>query len=121
VRKKTQLAIIEPDPPPAPALPSEVASADGPIDQVLRWIVEGQADGDILATIAETWPHEDPEDLYQKAVEQVAGATQVDPDVILGWCFMARRELYRKMLENGDFAGALRATEKIESLIEKLK
>lgn len=75
----------------------------------------------MLEATKKLWPDTDPEALYESAVDQIAKAAQVEPDVLLGWCLMARRELFRKMYEIGDFAGALRATEKIESLAPKLK
>jgi hypothetical protein len=95
-------------------------TCEAPLEQVLKWIVEGQTDSDIYEAIGKHWPGTDPEALHQQAVDQVADASKVSQDVIVGWCFMARKELYRRMVGIGDFAGALRATEKIESLIKFL-
>ena len=108
------------EPPGKPATTGEIAACRSPINQVLVWIVEGQQDGDVLAAIKKHWPGEDPDKVYEAAIDQIAEASKVESDVILGWCLMARRELYRKMFEMGDYTGALRATEKIESLATKL-
>jgi hypothetical protein len=99
--------------------PEESAMLE-PLDQVIIWIVEGMPDGKILAKCKKLWPSTDAEELYSLAVDQVADASQIETDVIYGWCLMARRELYRKMLNEGDYQGALKATERIESLTAKL-
>lgn len=107
-------------PPPAQSATSGEITCNKPVDQVLQWIIEGQNDADVQEAIKKLWPSEDPEKLYEAAVDRVSDASKVEGEVLLGWCLMARRELFRKMFEIGDFAGALRATEKIESLIPKL-
>lgn len=91
-----------------------------PLEQTVQWIVEGQTDGDILATISEQWPGIEPQSLYDMALDKVEQASQTERPLLLGWCLMARREIYRQMLASGDLSGALRATERIESLAEKL-
>ncbi len=96
------------------------ADSGSPVEVVLRWIIEGQTDGDILESAKQLWPELNPEDIYEQAVTKVSDASKVTPSIIIGWCFMARRELYRKMYEIGDFNGALRATEKIETLVKYL-
>lgn len=85
----------------------------------MKWLVEGQSDSDILDAIRKFWPEMLAEDLLEKGVDEIAQAGKVDRELIRGWCLMARRELYRRMLEIGDFAGALRATERIEALANK--
>lgn len=108
-------------PEPSPNQQVTEITCSKPEQQVLQWIIEGQSDADVLAAVAKFWPDTDADKLYESAVDQIAKASQVESDVLLGWCLMARRELFRKMFEIGDFAGALRATEKIESLATKLK
>ena len=36
-----------------------------------------------------------------------------DPDVLRGWCFEAYRELYRKMVDVGDYKGAIAAIKEL--------
>ncbi len=109
--------------PPDQALKSvnsgEMKCSGPPLDQVIKWLVEGHSDGDIVDAIGQFWPDESAEDLINAGLDKITDAGKVEPALIDGWCLMARRELYRRMLEIGDFAGALRATEKIESLVNK--
>jgi hypothetical protein len=90
------------------------------VEQVLQWIIQGENDANVLEAIKEFFPDQDPTALYEAAVDKVADASQVETSVIFGWLLLSRRELYRKMVEIGDFAGALRATEQIEKIAGKL-
>ena len=42
------------------------------------------------------------------------------PEILIGWCFEATRELYRRMIEIGDFSGALRAVKQIAELTKNV-
>lgn len=97
----------------------EIKCSRPPLQQVIKWLVEGHSDGDILEAVAQHFPDESADKLIEAGLDEIALASKVDHEVIAGWCLMARRELYRRMLEIGDFAGALKATEKIESLVYK--
>lgn len=98
-----------------------LAKSVDPLEQVIRWIVEGESDGDILASIVEAYPTQDPRQLYEAAIDRIEKASTVEANVVYGWILMARKELFRRMLEVGDYTGALRATDRIESLVDKLK
>jgi hypothetical protein len=41
-----------------------------------------------------------------------------DPDTVRGWGFLALRELYRRQLETGDFASALRTIRELIALAD---
>ncbi len=97
--------------PPA-TTPEELAR----ITQVFLWIVQGQAEGHILEAIRATWPDQEPKPIIAAAIEELAKSADFNPKVIRGWCFEAYRDLYRRLYENGDFVGALRAVKLLQDM-----
>jgi fructose-specific component phosphotransferase system IIB-like protein len=51
--------------------------------------------------------------LIDRAVAIFRATADADTTVIRGWCLEAYRELYRRMVAIGDFAGALRAVQSL--------
>jgi hypothetical protein len=49
-------------------------------------------------------------------VNDLVAAGDFDPQKIRGWCVEATRFLYQRMVEIGDFAGALRAVKTLSDL-----
>jgi len=91
------------------------ADNDGPTpqQQVIIWLIEGITEADIRQGIAATWPKENADDLLAIAAEHFRTISHADPDLLRGWALASYQHLYAKMLEIGDFTGALRATEKL--------
>jgi hypothetical protein len=79
------------------------------IEQMLRWITTGASYSEIIKTAAATWPDKDAPKLYRLAVDQLQTAGNADPAIIRGFAIEASRELYRRLVENGDLTNALRA------------
>lgn len=71
---------------------------------------------EIEAAIRNEWPAADPQSLLDKVELQIGEAADADPAQVRGWCFHAARDLYRRMVEIGDFAGALRAVKILHEL-----
>lgn len=94
-KKETSLAVIA-TPPPAVA-------------QVFKWILEGQTEIDVRDAIAVKFPGEKADPLIIAAIKQFAAAGEFQPEIMLGWCDEAYREIYRRSMEAGDLAAALRA------------
>jgi len=90
--------------PPAPSL-ADLERAE----QMLRWITTGASYTEIIQTARQQWPTEDPARLYASAVEQLTSAGNADPAIIRGFAIEAARELYRRLVENGDLTSALKA------------
>jgi hypothetical protein len=86
------------------------------VEQVVRWMLSGSRDADILAGIAATFPGQPIEPLIAAAVDELAKSAETDADVVKGWCFEATKELYRRMLDIGDLVGALRAVKQLMEL-----
>lgn len=53
------------------------------------------------------------------AIAKVRGSGTIDADTVSGWCFEATRDMYRRMVEIGDFAGALRAVKQLAEFAKK--
>jgi hypothetical protein len=85
------------------------------IGQVTKWILAGQSHADIAEAITATFPEADGEALITEALRNMAKAGD-DPAAILGFCIEASRELYRRTLEIGDHATALRAVAQLHRL-----
>ena len=85
----------------------------GAIDQVVSWMLEGHGGHDIIQAITEKFPYHKPAELLTgsgKHFEQVATA---DPALLRGWCLEATRDLYKRLLDVGDYPNALRAVKQM--------
>lgn len=87
-----------------------------PIDEVIAWLIEGHRDADIRAAIKEKWPEHDPTQLQLAAAEHFRRAAQCEPQIIVGFAIEAYRDLYRRMVKIGDFAGAAKAVKELVAL-----
>ena len=85
-----------------------------PIGQVTKWLLEGQSHSDIEEAILATFPEADGEALITEVIRNMA--TAGDQSAIVGFCIEATRELYRRTLEIGDHATALRAIGQLHRL-----
>jgi hypothetical protein len=86
------------------------------VEQTVRWLISGARDADVLEAIQTTWPDQALQPLITAAIEQLAASAEFDREVLLGFCFEATKDLYRRMTEIGDFAGALRAIKQLREL-----
>jgi hypothetical protein len=100
-----------PAPPPSPD-PAHV-------EQVLRWMIAGHRDADVLQSIAEHWPGQDLELLLQAVADHLNADGAMSRQRVIGWCYNATKEIYRRSLEIGDLAGGLRAVRVMAALAEK--
>ena len=107
----------EPQPEPAsqePAQPLALLQTDGArTNQVFQWIVQGATEFDIQEAMHQAWPDANHASLLLAAIEKIRESNQIDPHTVLGFCFEATRDLYRRMVEIGDFPGALRALKQL--------
>lgn len=101
-------------PPAAP--PAVIAPHVDRVEQTVRWLLTGARDADVLEAIRTTWPDQELQPLILAAVDQLAASGRFDRLVVRGWCFEATKDLYRRMTEIGDFAGALRAVKQMWDL-----
>jgi hypothetical protein len=79
-------------------------------------VLTGATVHDIHEAIRATWPAAEPSELLERVQQQLGEEADLDADLLRGWCHAATRDLYRRMVEIGDFAGALRAVKLLSEL-----
>ena len=82
-------------------------------EQVFKWILGGATDFDVVEAIAVSFPGDDPVLLLTAAIGKFRESAKMDADTVSGFCFAATRDLYRRMVEIGDFPGALKAIKQL--------
>lgn len=80
---------------------------------VVDWMLQGASGAQILEAIAVKFPDIQPAELLTAAGNHFEKISNADPRLIRGWCFEATRDLYRRMIEIGDYANALRAVKQL--------
>ena len=83
------------------------------MNQVYHWIIEGATEYDIGEAMQQAWPDANHAGILLAAIEKIRESNEIDPHTVLGFCFEATRDLYRRMVEIGDFPGALRALKQL--------
>lgn len=86
------------------------------VEQIVKLILQGKRDFDVIRYIRRAWPDQDPAPLLIACGGHFQKQADFKPAVILGWCFSATMEVYRRMLEAGDLVGALRAIKQLREL-----
>ena len=110
----------EPEQSPVPAEPAQplasLASEAARTNQVYRWILEGASEYDITEAMQQAWPDANQTAILLGAIEKIREASRLDPTTVRGFCVEATRDLFRRMVEIGDFPGALRAVRQLREL-----
>jgi hypothetical protein len=91
-------------------------STDQRVETVLKWIVSGNSESDIVEAIAEKWGEDQAKPLIVAALAKLADAGRPDPDTLRGWAIEATREIYRQAMAAGDLAAALAAVKQLARL-----
>ena len=106
-------------PPAKPtAIAKRITEADR-IEEVFKWILSGITEHELNKKIDETWPDVDKQPLIVQAVKRFSDNEHLNPTAVMGFCFEASRDLYRRMIEAGDFVNALRAVKQMADLARK--
>ena len=93
--------------------PLQRSDVDVAIESVVDWMIQGANGSQILEAIAEKFPTLDSSTLIRGAGDHFDRIARADTSLLRGWCFEATRDLYRKMLEVGDYPNALRAVKQM--------
>jgi hypothetical protein len=96
--------------------PAVLPADDEQVNQVVKWILAGQMTFDIVGACKQHFPGADPGKLILGAMMYFDRQADYDSRLVNGWCFEASRELYRRMIEAGDYTGALRAVKQIQGM-----
>ncbi len=78
---------------------------------LIQWMIEGQNAFNIheAMTLCMTAEPAEQARLWGEAWNHLTTAANGPPDQLRGWCIEASKDVYRKLLEVGDYAGALKA------------
>lgn len=98
----------------APASPVET----GRVEQVITWLVAGHSEHNVVEAVQHHWPDQNMRDLMLAVVGRLKKTGEWSGPAVRGWCFEAAKDLYRRMVEIGDFAGALRAVKQIYDMAQ---
>jgi len=98
------------------------APTDEQLRQVQEWILQGQSEHAIRDSIATEFPGTDPLQLVTGVMDHFLRVATIDHRALVttyGWCLEATKETYRRILETGEYAGALRAIKQIKELADQ--
>ena len=93
---------------------------DAKVNQTIKWLLSGATHFDILEAIRSSYPGDDPAKLILDAMRLFEQAEFADARIVHGWCFEATKDLYRRMVEIGDYPGALKAVKQLSEMVNDL-
>ena len=82
-------------------------------EEVIDWMLQGASGGHIIAAIGERFPALDVKTLMNGAAKHFENTAKADIGVLRGWCLEATRDLYRRLIDVGDYPNALRAVKQM--------
>jgi len=89
----------------APRPPAPVA--------VVHWLLTGATEADVVAALQAKYPDADAHATLAHVRDHLTAEGQPDALALRGWLLLSYRELYRRMLEVGDFDGARKVLKNI--------
>lgn len=99
--EQSALSVPANDSPPPPAV------------AVVQWLITGASEHDVLEALRAKYPQADAAKTLSAVRQHFAAEGQPDTDALRGWVLASYRELYRRMLEVGDFDGARKTLKNI--------
>ncbi len=94
-------------------LPTTCKLSPDVLGQIRVWILQGATEHDISEAIADKWPDVDSKPAIIATMEQISKTANFDQESLVGFCIESTRYLYQRMVEVGDFPGALRAVKQL--------
>ena len=93
-----------------------LAAVPPPALQVVEWLLSGASESQVAEALAAKYPSACPEQTMAEVRLQLSAAGNPDASAVRGWALLAYRNIYRKMLEVGDFDGARKVIKEITGL-----
>ena len=92
-----------------------------PVQGVFDFLIAGHGNANILEYLEtrEVTPAQ-AKDILEEALTKFLKSAALPKSLRRGWCLEAYRELYRKLVETGDYSGALKAINEIAKLSDLL-
>lgn len=82
--------------------------------------MESQDLHSIREALAKLYPDENPDRAITAATNNFVALSRTPHDALLGWALASTQDLHRRMLETGDFAGALAAVKQVAALAKQM-
>lgn len=89
------------------------------VNQVFEWIVAGHSEHHVLDAIQSELGGQPARPLIEAAWVRICQTGDAPVSAIIAWAMEASRLAYQKLMESGDFAGALRAAKQVVELAER--
>ena len=80
---------------------------------IVQWLLTGASEQDVLEALRARYPEADAGATLAAVRERLTAEGTPDTDALRGWVLLSYRELYRRMLEVGDFDGARKVLKNI--------
>ncbi len=97
-----------------------ITATEGEIKKVVFWILDGNSMFDVNEVLKKEFKTIKKQRAVMTGVlDYFVRSGQANTDVVRGWCLESLRELYRKMIESGDFVNAARTVRDIYKFNEK--
>ena len=80
---------------------------------VVGWLLTGANEQDVLEALRAKYPEADAAATLAAVRDRLTAEGTPDTDALRGWVLLSYRELYRRMLEVGDFDGARKVLKNI--------
>ena len=83
---------------------------------IVQWLLTGASEQDVLEALRAKYPEADAGATLAAVRERLTAEGTPDTDALRGWVLLSYRELYRRMLEVGDFDGARKVLKNISEI-----
>lgn len=83
------------------------------IKNIAKLLTEGNAINDVVEFILVENPEVQREQILNAGFDWFVSASNIPEKYIKGWCYEAFRELYRKLIEVGDYNSAIKCVKEI--------
>ena len=97
-------------------MPQEITRRPPAAEAVIAWLVSGAGEREIRDALRDQYPTADAKKIMA-AVQADLASEGNNAEAIRGWAIVSYRDIYRRMLQEGDLAGAAKVVKHITDLI----
>jgi hypothetical protein len=97
----------------APATEIIKTAKPEPLREIVKWILAGNSERDVIDAIGQQWPDVAARPLILKALKEISKAGEPDEQLVAGFVIEGTRQIYQRALDVGDLQTALRALKQL--------
>jgi hypothetical protein len=100
-------------------MPRKTAVAVKPpaVQAVVRWLISGADEAEVLASLAAQYPGTDAKKMMAAVRDALVVEGTPDTDALRGWAIASYRDIYRRMLQDDDLVGAAKVLKNLTDLV----